>query len=538
MFRRATRHSAPHALLVSGLVFFGLGAAACNPSPHLDPDGGSGGGGATTITTTTTQQGGGGTGGTGGQGGTTTTSTTSAQGGGGTGECDSNADCSYPKNLCDTAASKCVECVVTSDCASKPGTVCSKAACICPAASEDYCPADGYGPDRCADLKTATKDCGSCGHECFGACNNGQCADAWEPLAKVGAPSPRTLHVAVWTGTKMIVWGGTDGSNVLGDGAMYDPVSRTWEAILATGNAPSPRDRATAVWTGTEMIVWGGRGPGGVPLGDGARFNPVTKAWQMVGTGGPGARFNHTAVWSANPARMIVWGGTDGTTGLDTGAYYVPNDAWSELTLPSAPPTQRELHTAVFDNAKTRMIVFGGRDISSGTSLNTGSLYVVVPMMDNWIDIGQTAATPAPRYEHSAVWAENQMIVWGGYSTAPLNDVLNDGARFDVQNNNEWTPMNGIAPSARRRHSALYFPQQKRMIVWGGYGPGNAALDDGGVFDIGDGTWTNSGVQKGPPPSVDHAAVATDTAMIIWGGSTTGGAILGTGAILTLSKVP
>lgn len=31
---------------------------------------------------------------------------------------------------------------------------------------------------------------------------------AWEALPTDGAPEPRYLHSAVWTGSKMIVWGG------------------------------------------------------------------------------------------------------------------------------------------------------------------------------------------------------------------------------------------------------------------------------------------------------------------------------------------
>jgi hypothetical protein len=33
-----------------------------------------------------------------------------------------------------------------------------------------------------------------------------------------GAPSPRDDHTAVWTGTKMIIWGGGDNFGSLGNG--------------------------------------------------------------------------------------------------------------------------------------------------------------------------------------------------------------------------------------------------------------------------------------------------------------------------------
>ena len=40
-------------------------------------------------------------------------------------------------------------------------------------------------------------------------------------------------------------------------GGRYDPSTDSWTATSTT-DAPDARDRHTAVWTGSEMIVWGG----------------------------------------------------------------------------------------------------------------------------------------------------------------------------------------------------------------------------------------------------------------------------------------
>src|SRR5206468_1290367 len=65
---------------------------------------------------------------------------------------------------------------------------------------------------------------------------------------------------AVWTGTEMIVWGGGSSSTngVLQTGGRYDPSTDSWTPTSTTGAVPSQRDRPIAVWTGSEMIVWGG----------------------------------------------------------------------------------------------------------------------------------------------------------------------------------------------------------------------------------------------------------------------------------------
>ena len=84
----------------------------------------------------------------------------------------------------------------------------------------------------------------------------GTCFDAWGATSTTNAPDARTSHTAVWTGSEMIVWGGTNFSNYLNTGGRYNPSTDSWTATSTT-NAPSARARHTAVWTGSEMIVWG-----------------------------------------------------------------------------------------------------------------------------------------------------------------------------------------------------------------------------------------------------------------------------------------
>jgi hypothetical protein len=85
-------------------------------------------------------------------------------------------------------------------------------------------------------------------------------ADSWTATTTAGAPSQRSDHAAVWTGSRMIVWGGGDTVG-LNSGGQYDPVGDSWTATTFFG-APSGRQAFSAVWTGTRMIVWGGQNVG------------------------------------------------------------------------------------------------------------------------------------------------------------------------------------------------------------------------------------------------------------------------------------
>src|SRR5207247_926523 len=141
------------------------------------------------------------------------------------------------------------------------------------------------------------------------------------------APSPRASHSAVWTGNRMVVWGGRDtGFTPLGSGGRYDPVTDTWTAT-STRDAPFPRLGAQAVWTGQAMIVWGGAANAStnyVSLNTGGRYDPDSDSWRPTSiANAPAPRANHTAVWTGD--RMVVWGGDF----LDSGGRYDPlGDTW------------------------------------------------------------------------------------------------------------------------------------------------------------------------------------------------------------------
>ncbi len=79
------------------------------------------------------------------------------------------------------------------------------------------------------------------------------------PTSIINIPAARANHTAVWTGIKMVIWGGGDGSSVFNTGGIYDPVNDSWDSTTTSG-APVPRSYHSAVWTGSSMIIWGGVG--------------------------------------------------------------------------------------------------------------------------------------------------------------------------------------------------------------------------------------------------------------------------------------
>jgi len=145
--------------------------------------------------------------------------------------------------------------------------------------------------------------------------------ERWADMTTTGAPPASGLHTAVWTGTRMLVWGGTDGGALLNTGGQYDPATDSWTAMTTT-DAPSARNLHKAVWTGTRMLVWGGS-VAAIRLNTGGQYDPTTDSWTAITTtGAPSARDHHTAVWTGS--RMLVWGGQDAAGFFsNTGAQYL-----------------------------------------------------------------------------------------------------------------------------------------------------------------------------------------------------------------------
>ena len=111
----------------------------------------------------------------------------------------------------------------------------------------------------------------------------------------------------------------------------------TWTATSTINvHAPSGRYDHTAVWTGAEMIIWGGD-DGTSSLNTGGRYDPSTDMWTATSTtNAPSAREFHTAVWSGT--EMIVWGGTDNSNALNTGGRYNPTtDSWIATSTSTHP---------------------------------------------------------------------------------------------------------------------------------------------------------------------------------------------------------
>ncbi|RPI18707.1 MAG: T9SS C-terminal target domain-containing protein [Ignavibacteriae bacterium] len=334
--------------------------------------------------------------------------------------------------------------------------------------------------------------------------------ESWIPTSVNYAPSGRSFQTVVWTGSKMIIWGGNNNYGYLKTGGVYDPISNTW-AVTDSINGPNGRYFHTAVWTGSRMLIWGGRGPSN--LRTGKSYDPVTNNWNIIDTANaPSAREMHTAVWTGS--KMIIWGGQTNNGTTNTGGMYDPiSNTWTTMSTTNA-PSPRKHHSAVWVGSK--MIIWGGDSTVGSYYLKTGGVYD--PSTDTWTSTSLSNC-PAERNMHTAVWTGSKMIIWGGHN--PGSGYLFTGGRYDPVANVWTTTSDNNVPAGRSYHTAIW--TGSKMVIWGGSnGSGSSNLFySGGIYNQANDSWDSTTTTGAPVPRSHHSAVWTGSTMIIWGGSST-----------------
>ncbi|MBN2384525.1 IPT/TIG domain-containing protein [bacterium] len=328
--------------------------------------------------------------------------------------------------------------------------------------------------------------------------------DSWIATEILDAPHVRSAHTAIWTGSEMIVWGGYyfDGATIcLNTGGRYDPLTDSWVAtrILA---APSGRHSHEAVWTGSEMIIWGGYP---TSTNTGGLYDPDTDFWTSTSTlNAPSGCYYSSSVWTGS--EMIIWGGYPYT---NTGGIYDPvGDVWTALDTSSA-PSERRHHTAVWTGET--MIVWGGR--YGNTLYNSGGIYNVAT--DSWTATNQSDA-PSPRGYHEGIWTGSELLIWGGwYYEGGSEYYLNTGGHYDPSID-RWKSMPTlVAPSPQYYAASVWTGSE--MLVWGGYG-NDVYYNTGGRYNPGYGEWYSLASSENTYLDYDHTAIWTGSEMLIWGG--------------------
>jgi hypothetical protein len=251
--------------------------------------------------------------------------------------------------------------------------------------------------------------------------------NTWSNITATGAPSARSRHTAVWSGTEMLVWGGAVSTTftTTNNGARYNPTTDTWTAMAAPPTGFTNRADHVAVWTGTEMLVWGGTtnsGFLGIPRSDGARYNPTSNTWTpMSSVNAPVGRALALGVWTGT--ELIVWGGflghTNNSSNLNTGGRYNPaTDTWTPFN--TGQYTWSQESTAVWTGSK---VIWAGGIGQGGSMVNRSGKGGITYDPATGI-VGTLPVAPIQQRNMPFTWTGTELLTFGSWEDALDRTVL------------------------------------------------------------------------------------------------------------------
>jgi hypothetical protein len=302
----------------------------------------------------------------------------------------------------------------------------------------------------------------------------------WRRIEASGTPpAGRTDHSLVTDGQSLLMFGGRTNGAPLGDLWAYNLAEEGWTQLSSEGG-PSDRfghnaaydpatggDRSHPASAERMMIVFGGQA-GGDFFNDLWIFNPLDGTWVNPSPGEvpiPAPRYGAAAAITHVGLLLISHGFTNSGRFDDT--WTGPAQVfWADVSPAGTRPVKRCLCRGAWDSARNRFLMFGGQ--TDGTPF-LGDLWALDLEASSWTEI-TSEPKPSPRNFYAMAETDPGRIALFGGNTPDGPGPMNDLWFFDSQTDT-WTLARpeGEAPSARYGHDAVWLPETRRFIVFGGH---------------------------------------------------------------------
>jgi hypothetical protein len=234
-------------------------------------------------------------------------------------------------------------------------------------------------------------------------------------------------------------------------------------------------------------------------------WSPATGKWTNRTAEGakPDARSGAAMVYDSARAKLVLFGGRAGS-GFnleDTWEWDPTTGVWSDVGTSGRVPA-RSQHAMVFEASTGKTLLFGGGRSDPTTADGSG---VTISLSDTWEYDPATRAwtartvaiSPSGRHDSAMVWdsARNKAVLFGGIQT----DILG-AAGVPKQDTWEWDPTAGSwsertaagsKPSQRYGHAMAFDGTRKKLVLFGGWDMSSGlAKNDVWDWEPTTGAWT------------------------------------------------
>ncbi len=262
---------------------------------------------------------------------------------------------------------------------------------------------------------------------CFVLCAGAWADGDWTPLDPANAPEARSGHTLTLfpDGQVRLFAGGNTVGELFNDLAIFN--GAVWTPETPVNEPPPPRRNHTAWTRNGRIYIHQGLGEGNRVLPDLWAYDPTTREWTRIDTGGnPTPRYGHTAVPLTDGLVLLTGGiSQDGTVLTDV---WMLDSGYNHVAFDTAPKAFA-FHNALY--VDSLVYIFG----------QEGDMYSYYPSRKLW-----TALSGAPRLKGhasavsnaSAVSSQdgegkNILHVFGGYdATGQESDAVYD---YDIAAN-------------------------------------------------------------------------------------------------------
>ncbi|KAL3695736.1 hypothetical protein R1sor_009812 [Riccia sorocarpa] len=267
-----------------------------------------------------------------------------------------------------------------------------------------------------------------------------------KPMVKGSPPAPRDSHTCTTVGSRLFVFGGTDGTSPLNDLHILDTITNQWSSPTTGGDGPAPREGHSAALIGSRLFVFGGCGRSPDDMEE--------------------TYFNDTYI-------------------LDTHSFQ-----WTRAGTTGTPPAPRDSHTC--SSYKNAFIVFGGED-SSNSYLS--DIHILDAETLVWKELKTTGQKLVPRAGHTTIALGRYLFVFGGFTDD--RKLFNDLHFLHIETG-VWTKAATVGEGPSPRFSLAgdsADPARGILLFFGGCNQNLEALEDMYYLD----TEMKSDVTMGEP---------------------------------------
>jgi hypothetical protein len=182
--------------------------------------------------------------------------------------------------------------------------------------------------------------------------------------------------------------------------------------------------------------------------------------WTQKENFGPSPRYGHAMAYDAARQRVVLFGG-----GVPEGAVIrALNDTWewdgsAWAQVADTGPSARLLAGMVYDDARQRLVLFGGSE--AGGPLN-GDTWEWDG--EDWTQVADIGPTPRSLLAVAYDKVRRHVVLFGGTPTGGAL-YLNDTWAWD---GTEWTQIADTGPSARISHAMVFDSSRECLALFGG----------------------------------------------------------------------